>query len=140
MVPKPAVLMVKLANFPLCPRSQRDFCQSDALVAGVFRLISILAVSHSRGLQNKRCTNCEVKCSRMRFPVPLCNTAPCPALHKVAKMPRVRPSARFPLYAPTCSVPYRSAFAGKGLQRRSQKWLHRRLEGVAEVVGGGYCR
>ena len=32
------------------------------------------------------------------------------------------------------------AFEGKGLQRRPQKRLGRRLEEVAEAVGGGYCR
>ena len=34
----------------------------------------------------------------------------------------------------------RDAFEGKGPQRRPQQQLGRRLEEVAEVVGGGYCR
>ena len=34
----------------------------------------------------------------------------------------------------------RDAFEGKGPQRRPQKRLDRRLEEVAEAVGGGYCR
>ena len=32
------------------------------------------------------------------------------------------------------------ALEGKGPQRRLQKTLDRLLEGVAEAVGGGYCR
>ena len=32
------------------------------------------------------------------------------------------------------------ALEGKGLQRRPQRWLDRRLEEVAKAVGGGYCR
>ena len=34
----------------------------------------------------------------------------------------------------------RDAFEGKGPQRRPQKRLDRRLEEVAETVGGGCCR
>ena len=34
----------------------------------------------------------------------------------------------------------RDALEGKGLQRRPQKRLGRRLEEVAKAVGGGYCR
>ena len=34
----------------------------------------------------------------------------------------------------------RDALEGKGPQRRPQKRLDRRLEGVAKAVGGGYCR
>ena len=34
----------------------------------------------------------------------------------------------------------RDAFEGKGPQRRPQRRLGRRLEEVAEAVGGGYCR
>ena len=34
----------------------------------------------------------------------------------------------------------RDALEGKGPQRRPQKRLDRRLEEVAEAVGGGYCR
>ena len=34
----------------------------------------------------------------------------------------------------------RDALDGKGPRRRPQRRLHRRLEGVAEAVGGGYCR
>ena len=34
----------------------------------------------------------------------------------------------------------RDAFEGKGSQRRPQERLGRRLEEVAEAVGGGYCR
>ena len=34
----------------------------------------------------------------------------------------------------------RDALEGKGPQRRPQKRLGRRLEGVARAVGGGYCR
>ena len=37
-------------------------------------------------------------------------------------------------------VPHRDALEGKGLQRRPQKRLGRRLEEVAKAVGGGYCR
>ena len=36
--------------------------------------------------------------------------------------------------------PTRDALEGKGPQRRPQKRLGRRLEGVAKAVGGGYCR
>ena len=34
----------------------------------------------------------------------------------------------------------RDALEGKGPQKRFQKRLDGRLEGVAEAVGGGYCR
>ena len=34
----------------------------------------------------------------------------------------------------------RDALEGKGLQRRPEKRLDRRLEEVAKAVGGGYCR
>ena len=34
----------------------------------------------------------------------------------------------------------RDALEGEGPQRRPQKRLDRRLEGVAKAVGGGYCR
>ena len=34
----------------------------------------------------------------------------------------------------------RDALEGKGPQRRPHRRLGRRLEGVAEAVGGGYCR
>ena len=37
-------------------------------------------------------------------------------------------------------VESRDALEGKGPQRRPQKRLGRRLEEVAEAVGGGYCR
>ena len=36
--------------------------------------------------------------------------------------------------------PHRDALEGKGPQRRPHRRLDRRLEGVAEAVGGGYCR
>ena len=41
---------------------------------------------------------------------------------------------------PSLSPLPRDASQGKGPQRRPQKRLGRRLEGVAEAVGGGYCR
>ena len=34
----------------------------------------------------------------------------------------------------------RDASEGKGPQRRPQRWLDRRLEEVANAIGGGYCR
>ena len=41
---------------------------------------------------------------------------------------------------PQAPSPGRDALEGKGPHRRPQRWLGRRLEGVAEAVGGGYCR
>ena len=40
----------------------------------------------------------------------------------------------------TCHPPISDALEGKGLQRQPQRRLDRRLEEVAEAVGGGYCR
>ena len=40
----------------------------------------------------------------------------------------------------SCRPTARDAFEGKGPQRRPEEWLGRRLEEVAEAVGGGYCR
>ena len=37
-------------------------------------------------------------------------------------------------------LPPRDALEGKGPERRPEKRLGRRLEGVAKAVGGGYCR
>ena len=41
---------------------------------------------------------------------------------------------------PSCPPPPKGALEGKGPERRPQRRLGRRLEEVAEAVGGGYCR
>ena len=53
---------------------------------------------------------------------------------------RVRPPAALPFYPILPSGTPRDALQGKGPQRRPQERLDRRLEEVAEAVGGGYCR
>ena len=83
-------------------------------------------------------------------PPPSC-AVPCPArvLCRWGGPGGAVPPQRPGLRHPNAGVPVRGAWPGlrpsgavegKGPQRRFQQRLGRRLEGVAEAVGGGYCR
>ena len=61
-----------------------------------------------------------------------------PASHALHN-PRDREPCAAKAHALSCATG-RDALEGKGPQRRPQKRLGRRLEGVAKAVGGGYCR
>ena len=65
---------------------------------------------------------------------------PCPKENQAqADAPR-RGTPGSPSLANTPNGNARDALEGKGPQGRPQRWLGRRLEEVAEAVGGGYCR
>ena len=70
-----------------------------------------------------------------------------PVVNSVGKAVRIARICRLVTTGPTLKVvppPHplapRDALEGKAPQRRPQRRLGRRLEGVAEAVGGGYCR